>query len=57
MNISSKYVESTVNSALNVSISQQYNLRPLQSETAASYAEIAGSNLRMRSSPETISAR
>ena len=39
VNISLKYVESTVNCALNLSINQQnqqYNLRPLQSETAAS---------------------
>ena len=65
MNISLKYIESTVNSALNLSINrainrainQQYNLRPLQSETAASRAEIAGSSSSRRTNPEKISAR
>ena len=57
MNISLKYIESTVNSVLNLSINQQYNLRPLQSETAASCAEIAGSCSSMRTTSETISAR
>ena len=43
--------------ALNLSINQQYNLRPLQSETAASRAEIAGSSSSRRTNPEKISAR